>query len=309
MTSFGGFPTRAGVSGAPVVGALRRERLGTGALVLASLAIAAAVAACWPVWADMGRIWSSDSEQSQAFLVPVVVAWLVWVRRERLRLLRTGGAWWGSFLVLAGWGMNAAGMRWHVEAAWHLGALVMLVGAAVAALGADVLRKFFPALLSLCFLVPVPGVIRREIALPLQTHTASITAACLETLGADVERHGNMLRINQEDVLIAEACNGLRMVFALALVSYAFAYGNALKQWVRVLILVATPLTAIAFNVLRLVPVVWAFGNVSEGLATAVHELSGWIMLPCAFVALLALVRVLRWAQVPISPYVLAHGV
>ena len=38
---------------------------------------------------------------------------------------------------------------------------------------------------------------------------------------------------------MAEACNGMRMVFALVLVSYAFAYSMPLRNTVRILVLIA----------------------------------------------------------------------
>jgi exosortase/archaeosortase family protein len=119
---------------------------------------------------------------------------------------------------------------------------------------------------------------------------------------------GNMLRINHRDVMVEDACNGLRMVFALTLVSYAFAFGVPLRNWIRGLIVLLSPLTALVFNVVRLVPTVWAFGRYSAEVAQTIHDVSAWVMLPVAFVSLLGLMRLLRWAQVPITPYVLAYG-
>ena len=47
----------------------------------------------------------------------------------------------------------------------------------------------------------------------------------------------------------------------------------------------------------------------SPETAETIHALSGWAMLPIAFLSLLGVLRVLRWAHVPVAPYTLAYGV
>ena len=55
-----------------------------GAIVLAAVGVIATHAA----WADIYFIASVDEEASHIFLVPVVSAWMIWVRRSRLRYCR-----------------------------------------------------------------------------------------------------------------------------------------------------------------------------------------------------------------------------
>ena len=97
-------------------------------------------------------------------------------------------------------------------------------------------------------------------AIKMETATAEVTQQVFETIGLPVERSGNLLTYNGVPVTIAEACNGLRMVFALVLVSYAFAFTNPLRGSVRLLIVLLSPVSAILCNVIRLVPTVWLFG-------------------------------------------------
>jgi exosortase len=162
------------------------------------------------------------------------------------------------------------------------------------------------ALLVLAFLVPVPGTIRQSVAVPLQTATASVTQAIFEIAGMPIERSGNLLTINHVDVAVAEACNGMRMVFALVLVSYAFAFSLPLRQSVRIVVLAASPLAAILCNVIRLVPTIWLYGYGPSSVASQFHDLAGWLMLPVAFGLLLGIVRVLRWALLPVGRFNLA---
>ena len=277
-------------------------------LVVALLLVTAGVAATWDAWADIAQIVDRDDEASQVYLVPFVAAWLIWVRRDRLRGYVPQNHWVGPALVGVGWLLHRVGDQFLFQSMWHFGAVVIVVGCFLTVAGAGIVLRFLPAFAALCFLVPVPSRVRQAIAIPLQSVTAQITQVTLETLGSTVERSGNLLRINDQDVMVAEACNGLRMVFSLVMVSFAFAYGVPLRNGVRALILLLSPLTAIVFNVLRLIPVVWAYGAFSPEVGAFVHDISAWLMLPLAFASLLGLMRLLRWAHVPVTPYVLAYG-
>ena len=108
------------------------------------------------------------------------------------------------------------------------------------------------------------------------------------------------------EVAIAEACNGMRMVFTLFLACYVFAFVTPLRGYVRAIILLASPVTAIVCNVIRLVPTIWVFGHTTPERAEVFHDISGWVMLIVAFLGLTSIVRLLRWAMVPVSPFTLA---
>lgn len=258
-------------------------------------------------WRDIYTIASKDEEASHIFLVPVVAAWMIWVRRIRLRYCPPTGTIIGPALVAAGWVISVLGYNRGIQSFWHGGAVVVVIGCILSVLGKHVLFRFLPAFAVLIFLVPVPSTIRQAIAVPLQTATAACTQAVMETFGIAVERSGNVLSINGHEVAVAEACNGMRMVFALVLVSYAFAYSMPLRNTVRILVLIASPLAALICNIIRLIPTIWLYGNSSERTADSFHDVSGWIMLPVAFVLLLGVIRILRWALVPVAKFNLAY--
>lgn len=285
-----------------------RRRFVLAHVALATGLVLLAVLATFDAWRDVAHIALRDEEQSQILLVPLVAGWLFWIRRGRLRRYEPTATWIGPLVVALGWALNWWGDRHLVQSLWHFGAILVATGALLTVAGGGFLTRLLPVFASLVFLVPVPGRVRQAVAIPLQAATARITQSALETLGVAVERSGNMLHINHRDVMVADACNGLRMVFALAIVSYVCAYGVPLREWVRALVVVVSPLTAIVFNVVRLVPTVWAAGSLSTDAARVLHDAGGWVMLPCAFLTLLGLMRLLRWAQIPVSPYILAYG-
>jgi len=98
----------------------------------------------------------------------------------------------------------------------------------------------------------------------------------------------------------------MRMVFTLFLASYVFAFVTPLRGYVRAIILLASPVTAVLCNVIRLVPTVWVFGYATPENAQVFHDFSGWVMLIVAFLGLTGIVRLLKWAMVPVAPFTLA---
>lgn len=286
---------------------LYRHGWGVEHLVWAAVLVALGVWAKIDVWSDIFEIASHDEEASHIFLVPLVFGWLVWVRRQRLRQCVPIGRFVGPIVVGFGGLLSWWGVNHGVQTFEHGGAVLVMLGCLITATGVEVIARFFPAFLALVFLVPIPGMARQAIALPLQEVTAKVTQGVLEVVGVMASRSGNVLQINGVDIGIAEACNGLRMVFALALVSYAFAFGTPLTLFTRIVVLAASPISAILCNIVRLVPTVWLYGYFDTGIGDSVHSIGGWCMLGVAFLVLIGIIRLLRWALVPVTRYTLAY--
>ena len=285
---------------------LRTDRWTTWHGVAAVALACVGVLATYDAWADIAEIAWKDEEYSHIFLVPLVAAWMVWVRRMRIRHCKPIGTILGPIIAAAGWGIASYGFYNDYQSLFHAGSVLVVLGCMVAILGKHLIFRFFPAVAVLMFLVPVPGELRQRIAVPLQTWTAQISTALFEVLGVATERSGNMLIVNGKEVTIAEQCNGVRGIFALLLVSYAFGFGLPLRNTVRFFILLASPLVTIGCNVLRILPTAWFYGYSTQDFANDFHWWAGWAMVPAAFVVLLGIVKVLRWAMLPVMRYTLA---
>ena len=290
-----------------MIGIKERYGWGMNQIVLIVVLVALAIYAALDQWLDILMIASKDEESSHIFLVIPIAAWLVWVRRIRFRRCPPRASWLGVIMILGGFLLASISYKNAFQAGWHGGAVLMMVGAIVTIVGTQVVANFFPAVAILMLLVPIPGNIRLAVAGPLQSATAGVTTTLLETMGFYVERSGNLVNINDMPVAVAEACNGMRMVFALVLVSYAFAFSVPLRNSVRLMVLMLSPVAAIACNVLRLVPTVILYGSeLPRSIADGFHDIAGWLMLPLAFLMLLGITRALRWAMIPTYRFTLA---
>jgi exosortase len=275
-------------------------------LILLVALVTAGIYAMFAQWQDIMMLAMKDEESSHILLVVPIAVWLVWVRRVRFRRCRPSTSWFGVVLILVGIILSTISFEIDFQAGWHGGAVLVLLGSITTVVGLSVVANFFPAAMILFLMVPIPGNIRLAIAGPLQNATARVTTLVLETLGYYVERSGNLVNINDLPVAVAEACNGMRMVFALLLVSYAFAFSIPLRNSMRLVVLLLTPVAAIVCNVIRLTPTVILYGSASQEFADGFHDMAGWLMLPVAFMMLMGVTRSLRWAMVPTYRFTLA---
>jgi exosortase len=266
-------------------------------LIAAALA-ALAVGVMFDAWRDILRIGMFDEEFSYVLLAPIAIGWLVLGRWNRLKDCPVRHGWVGLGVMLLGWSVFWYG--YHADPVlWRTGAVITAVGAVMAAVGFNVTWRLLPAFAATAFLIPIAPNGRYRLAEPLQVATAQATQGLCDLLGIEVQRAGMMLMINGVDVTVAEACNGMRMVLTLFLVCYAVVFTTPLRPWLRILLLVLTPLVAIAANVIRLVPTMWMFGHRPIETAERFHDLSGWVMTILAFLGLMAFARLLKWLTEP----------
>ncbi|MEM9415343.1 MAG: exosortase/archaeosortase family protein [Planctomycetota bacterium] len=262
---------------------------------------AAAVLSVRGAWLDIAHIAWADEESSQVWLVVPIMLLLLAVRKDKLSKTLPASSFYGTLLVALGWAMSWHGYFNAIQSLWHLGAVVLLVGAVWTALGTQVMLKALPAVMVALFFVPVPGRIRSEIAMPMQQATAIAAEAVLVIFGQNVERTGMMLSFNGKAVVrIDEACNGMRMVFALLLVCYGYAMATPLKGYVRFLVIGLSPVLAVACNIIRVVPTALVYAHADQGTGDMVHDLSGWAMVFLAYGFLMGVFAVLEWAEVPV---------
>jgi exosortase len=268
--------------------------------IVAALLALVAIGIMFDAWKDIFRLGMLKEELSYVFLAPVLIIWISWSRRDLLKNCPVRGGWAGLAILAAGWLVFWYGYLTD-PVLWRAGAVMIALGAAAAAVGLPVLLRLWPAVVATVFLVPISPNGRYQLAVPLQNATAQVTQTVCDIFGIYVARSGNLLSINGVDVTVAEACNGMRMVLTLLMVCYLVAFTSKLQWWLRVLLLLASPIFAILANVVRLVPTIWMFGHSSRESAEKFHDFAGWAMTFIAFGILMGLVRFIQWALSPDS--------
>ncbi len=221
---------------------------------LAALALALCYA---PVVAGLARHWWDDEDMSHGFLVPLCIAWVVWRDRDQWRTLAPRPSAWGFALLLAG---AAAHLASAGGAGLFAGAVALVVSAAGAVLalgGAAYLRAWaFPLALTV-FLLPKLAVVYNQTTLPLQLAATRLAALLLRLAGLAVTVNGNILEIAHRQVVVEEACNGLRFLLSLGLLAVMFAWLYDRRPWMRWALLAAIVPVAVGANAVRVAGAAW----------------------------------------------------
>lgn len=271
--------------------------------LMIALFVGLALYATRSVWSDIFALALKNDESSYILLGLPVALWLGWLRRERIRYCRPRPSPLGAVVILMGWGLMVLGNEYSIDLFRDTGALAAVVGAVYTVTGKELFLRYAAAWGALLFLIPVPGRIRHVIAAPLQEASAISTQFILDLFAVSVERHGNLLVVNGVEVAIAEACNGMRMVAAMALISYAFVFSFPMRLWARALLLGLSVPVAIIVNVVRLTPTSILYGHSTPDVASTFHDIAGWAVLGLALGMMWLVLALLRYLELPLEPY------
>jgi exosortase len=261
----------------------------------------------WPTVANLASRWSSDSQYSHGYLVPLFALYLLWFRREHFAAARCAPSWWGLPLLLLALALHFAGT--YICLDWLSAASLLPCVAAVFLLvgGPPALQWAWPAILFLIFMVPLP--FRAEVALahPLQALATRASTYTLQTLGFIAYSEGNVIRLGSVRIGVVEACSGLSMLVIFFALSTAVVLLVRRPWYEKVLIFFSAIPIALAANVARITVTAILYKTAGSRWADLVfHELAGWLMMPLALALLWGELRLLAWIFVPAAKRVSA---
>ncbi|MGH7138962.1 MAG: exosortase/archaeosortase family protein [Pirellulales bacterium] len=243
--------------------------------------------AFWPAIQDLMVRWSSDPSYSHGYLVPLFSIYLLWQRRKLAGMSSPALVWGLAFLAVGTLLELAAGLL-MVRTLAHYSLPFFLAGVCLALAGWKGMKWAWPAIVFLFFMVPLPGPIADMLGHPLQ-RVATITATyVVQLIGVPAVAQGNVILLTNEQLGVAEACSGLRMLVSFVTFSTGAVLLVDRKLWEKGLILASAVPIAIICNVTRITVTAAMYEWVNAEVAEKVfHDLAGWLMMPLAL-ALLA---------------------
>jgi exosortase len=276
----------------------RRARPGlrTGLVVLGILGLL--VGLYGGILRDLAWQWWDDPNYTHGFLVPLFSGFLVWHRRKQLAALPTKGNWIGLPVLLAGVGALLLGDLAAENFLMRSSLIVVLAGLVLFHLGRDTFRVLAFPLLFLFFMVPLPATLFYAMAFPLQGLAARNAAWTLDRLGVPILLDGNVIHLTNLSLGVAEACSGIRSLISLFSVAVGWAALTIPGIWGMTAFAAAVvPITILA-NVGRVVTTgligQWFGVEYAQGFF---HTFSSWLVFLFAFVCLVGIHSVIRFAQ------------
>ena len=237
----------------------------------------------WPGIVDLWNIWQRSDEYSSGILVPFLAGCILWSRRDMLRTVSIRPALWGFIVLLFAEGLRLFGLYFMYGSAERLSVVVGFIALVLILLGWEFFKKTATVMLFLFLMMPWPNRVQAAVALPLQQWSTSSAVFCLETIGYDVFREGNIIHIGQSTVAVAEACNGLRMITAFFVISGLVVLLVRRKWWEKLIILASSLPVALLCNTTRLAITAIAFTRLEGDYWEKIfHDFGGYAMMPLA---------------------------
>lgn len=257
-------------------------------LAMLALAVFSLVMLAAREWSEMFHQWWNIDTYNHIVLIPAVIAWLVWIRRDDLRDVKPRPWLPGLGLIVAALGLWLVGRASGINLLAHAGAVGTIQAAIVTILGVRVALLVALPLTVAVFLVPFGD----EMIPALQMITAKIAIALTKWSDIPAQISGIYIDTPVGLFIVAEACSGVKFLIAMVTLAVLVCL-TQFESWSRrAIFMLAAILVPILANGVR------AWGTIyiaqSQGVEFAAgfdHIVYGWVF----FGIVIALVLGAAW--------------
>ncbi len=247
------------------------------------------IAFIWSYRSGLVELWSlllRSDEYSSGLFVPFLCVYILWSRRQDIAQCPIRPSIWGLFAFIIAQVVRLMGLFLMYNSAERLSIILSIAALVLLLFGWQLFRKVSTILLFLCLMLPWPNIIQYFIGLRLQSWATSSAIFCLEIIGYEVIREGNIIHIGDVSVAVVEACNGLRMITAFFVITGLVVLLVKRAWWEKLIILVSSLPIALLCNTVRLA-ITAMFFTVLEGeyWEKIFHDFGGYAMMPLALAA------------------------
>ena len=233
--------------------------------------------------------WYHDADYSHGFLVPLLSAYLIWQRRDKLRQVARRPSLLGIVIVCLSIGLLFLGSLGAELFLARISLLGTICGLIVYFCGVPILRAMAFPIAFLLFAIPLPVILYNEIVFPLQFVASAFATRTLEALNLfPIMREGNVLILPGMQLEVVEACSGIRSLMSLLALAAGYGYLVERSIPVRWLLIVAMVPLAIVSNGTRvMITAVMANYIGPQAAEGFMHEFSGWVIFVVATILFL----------------------
>ena len=238
-------------------------------------------------WSWAWQAWSPETNYEHAKFIPLIVAFLIWYDRDKLKSAPIDSSRWGWLFIGIGLFLFIAGAR-TLQARMTLAALpISLFGIVLYVWGREVGRVLLFPIAFLLFMVPLNFL--TQATFRLQFVETAIASAICNLIGVHVDTVGTV--VNSSDnafhFQVDEGCSGIRSLMAIAMLSAIYAHLTQDRVWKKLAIFAAALLFAVIGNAGRLVSIFAVGKFFGQDLAGGpYHNISGYLSFPFALGAM-----------------------
>ncbi|MGC3940437.1 VPLPA-CTERM-specific exosortase XrtD [Roseobacter sp. EG26] len=239
-------------------------------------------------------------EYSHGPLIPILSG-LLFLRQLKEFPIDQGAKrnrWIGVLVILAAIGLGGLGRLAGINDIVAYATILWVGGLLLVSFGWSTGKHFWPPVLHLVYMLPLPGVLYYKMSAWLQLISSELGVWFLKLLAVPVFLEGNIIDLGVLKLHVAEACSGLRYLFPILSFSYIFAVLYRGPMWHKaVLLLAAAPITVLMNSVRIAVAGVLADRFGVEWLDGFTHFFEGWVIFITCILLLFLLARIMLFFQ------------
>lgn len=210
---------------------------------------------CKPLYA-LARYALTDENASHILIVPFLVAWLLYLNRERMThasfdLKTASVAAIPAVILAAAVAFGFAGQDLALLG-WILSFVLLLISGFIAIFGVRCFRSDWFPFAMLGFLVPFPEPLLNRLIYVLQAGSADVAEQIFDWTGVPALRDGFIFHLPRLSIEVAQECSGIRSSIALLILALLVAHFSFSKFWKKAVFLIAGLLMMIVKNGVRI---------------------------------------------------------
>jgi len=232
---------------------------------------------------------------SYCWLIPPIVFFLIWLRRDELITVPSEPSWAGlmpiGFGIVFFW-LGELGGEWYTM---YVSSWLIIVGLCLLHLGWNKLKHIGFALFFILTMFPVPFFIDTRIMLQLRMISSKLGVAMIQAYGLPVVRQGNIIDLGFTKLQVVDACSGLHSLISLLVLSLLIVYFFKDYLWKRAVLLFSSIPLAIVTNSFRISMTAILYKYFGAGVAEGFfHKFSGLLIFVICIPILLIEMKVLE---------------
>src|SRR6056297_1529058 len=240
-------------------------------------------------------------EYSHGPLIPVLSA-LLFLRQLKDVPVDPGpkrDRWVGVTVVFAAIALGTLGKLSNIDDLVAYTTILWVGGILLVSFGWKTGKHFWPPVLHLVYMLPLPGVIYYKLSTSLQMVSSEFGVWLLQLMSVPVFLDGNIIDLGVMKLHVAEACSGLRYLFPILSFSYIFAVLYRGPMWHKAVLLISAAPITVFMNSLRIA----AAGIIAQRYGTDwlegfTHFFEGWVI----FASCVAILFGLAWVLLLLQP-------
>ncbi|MBN2190835.1 MAG: exosortase/archaeosortase family protein [Candidatus Aureabacteria bacterium] len=250
----------------------------------------------WPtfLWMKERFEWAG-SYYSHGFIVPFIVAFLVWKKKEVfIGSVKPADA--GLTMLIISLFIHVISYAWKIYFISGFSMIFTLAGLIVYLFGFRALKELWFPLSFLIFMIPLPILVIDNVSFKLKIFVAQVATHIINLLGIQAERQGSEVILQNTSLMIGSPCSGLRSLISLTALGSLYAYLVNLTNTRKMILFISSIPLALLSNIIRVVLLLWvARGWGSEAATGWFHDFSGLLVFVFAFLGLKITDNILSW--------------